>query len=491
MMGFTGLMKEFIFHYWHYFAGFLTLCVAAVASGHVVLNKRDSRAALLWVGFIWLIPLAGSVIYLCVGINRIRRRAATLRSYELAYMMPPGRAEKPSVAPVDCPFAAELGSFNSLANLVYKLTNWPLLPGNKIEPLINGDEAFPAMIEAIEQARVSVGLATYIFDHDRAGQKFLDALDRAVRRGVKVRVLIDDAGSRYSVPTILHALRKRKIPVAVFMPTFAPAFLTATNLRNHRKIVVVDGVVGFIGGMNIREGNVLADHPASPIRDLHFRIEGPVVGQLQEAFAEDWLFSTKERLDGDEWFPALTAKGSITARGIADGPDEDFEKLRWTILGAIAAAQKSIQVMTPYFLPDPAMITALNVAAMRGVTVNIILPATNNLPLVQWATFGILWQLVYQGCRVWLTPGVFDHSKLMLVDDRWSLIGSANWDPRSLRLNFEINVECYDAGLAGRLAEIVESKLANATEVTLQRLDGRPLAIRLRDGVARLLTPYL
>ena len=484
-------MRELFLQYWHIFAGFFTLFIAIVASGHVVLNKRDSRAALLWAGFIWLVPVAGAVLYLLFGINRIRRRAATLRSYERAYMTPPGPSDVSAVAPADCPFSPELGPYSALANLVHKLTARPLLPGNIIEPLINGDEAYPAMIGAIDSAKSSIALSTYIFDHDSSGKKFVEALDRAHQRGVEVRVLIDDAGSRYSAPTILGPLRKRHIRVALFMPTFAPAFFTALNLRNHRKILVIDGQVGFIGGLNIREGNVLADHPANPIQDLHFRIEGPVVAQLQETFAEDWLFTTKERLDGVGWFPSLSSKGTITAREVSDGPDEDFEKLRWTLLGAIATAQHSIKVVTPYFVPDSAMITALTVAALRGVEVDIILPARNNLRFVQWATFGILWQIVYQGCRVWLTPGPFDHSKLMLVDGCWSLIGSANWDQRSLRLNFEVNLESYDKELASRLAAIVERKLSQATQVSLAQLDGRPLPIRLRDGVARLFAPYL
>jgi cardiolipin synthase len=484
-------MRDIFLHDWHIFAGFFTLVIAVVATCHVVLNKRDSRAALLWVGVIWLVPAGGAILYLLFGINRIRRRAATLRSYDRSYTTPPGPAGKPAVAPVDCPFSPELGHYNSLANLVRKITARPLLPGNTIEPLLNGDQAFPAMLESIDSAGRSIALATYIFDHDASGQKFVEALDRAVRRGVQTRVLIDDAGSRYSSPTVLGALRERGIPVAVFMPSSVPAFLTDLNLRNHRKILVTDGRAGFIGGLNIRHGNMLSENPRVPIQDLHFRLEGPVVAQLQETFAEDWLFTTKERLDGEAWFPPLTARGEVTAREISDGPDEDFEKLRWTLLGAIATAQRSIKVLTPYFLPDAAMITALTVAAMRGVEVDIVLPANNNLKVVQWATFGILWQILYGGCRVWLMPGVFDHSKLMLVDDCWSLIGSANWDPRSLRLNFEVNVESYDKELASRLAAILQDKLSRATRVTNATLEARSLPIRLRDGVARLLTPYL
>ena len=243
--------------------------------------------------------------------------------------------------------------------------------------------------------------------------------------------------------------------------------------------------------MNLRVGHWLEKKPPSPVQDLQFRIEGPVVAQLQEVFADDWLFTTGESLRGDKWFPPLELAGPVIARGIADGPDEDLDKLRWTILGALAAARESIRIATPYFLPDPGLISALNVAALRGVEVDLLLPARNNLPFVQWASQAQWWQILEHGCRLWLTRPPFDHSKLLVVDDCWSLVGSANWDPRSLRLNFEFNVECYDAELAGKLAGLFDARRRQARRMTLEEIDSRSLPVRLRDGVARLLTPFL
>jgi cardiolipin synthase len=243
--------------------------------------------------------------------------------------------------------------------------------------------------------------------------------------------------------------------------------------------------------MNIREGHCPDPGTARPVEDLHFRIEGPVVAQLQEVFADDWAFCTGERIEGDRWFPVVERAGRVLARGIPDGPDEDFEKLRMTILGALACAQSSVRIVTPYFLPDFGLITALNIAAMRGVQVDILLPAKTNLRLVRWACAAILWQVLERGCRVWLSPPPFDHSKLMIVDGQWTLLGSANWDPRSLRLNFEFNVECYDAALAHALESIVQAKLFRAQRLTFAKVEGRSLPIKLRDGVARLFTPYL
>ena len=304
-------------------------------------------------------------------------------------------------------------------------------------------------------------------------------------------MLIDATGTRYSWPTILAALQREKVRCARFLRTFPPWQLLSLNLRNHRKLLVVDGRVGFTGGMNIRVGHWLARAPSHPVLDIQFRAQGPVVAHLQETFADDWFFTTGEALRGTPWFPPLESAGPVLARGIADGPDEESEKLRWTILGAIAAAQRSLRILTPYFLPDPTIISALNVAALRGVTVDIVLPAKGNIPLAQWASTAHWWQVLVHGCRIWITQPPFDHSKLFIVDDSWALVGSTNWDPRSLRLNFEFNLECYDRGLANDLVRLFEAKRGAAHEVTLKEADARSLPVRLRDGVARLLTPFL
>ncbi len=479
-----------ISHVWHYTIAGLTLFIALVASGHAILHKRDSRAATLWVAFIWLMPLIGAVFYLLLGINRIRRRATLLR----------GRRERFPCIPIselcqpqqlEQALGGEMSHLAGLARLTNRIVGRPLAAGNRITPLVNGDTAFPAMLEAIERAEKSVAFGTYIFDRGQAGRQFVQALSGAVKRGVQVRVLVDATGARYSLPTIVPLLRRAGVPVAQFLPTIVPWRMMSINLRNHRKLLVVDGKTAFTGGMNIRDGHLIQQQPSRPVRDVHFRIEGPVVTQLQEVFADDWLFTTKESLEGEAWFPRLECQGPVIARGIPDGPDEDFEKLVKTILGALNCAQSRIQIVTPYFLPDRTLISALNLAALRGVEVDIILPRQSNLPFVHWATFSLLWQVLGRGCRVWLTEGPFDHSKLMVVDGHWSLIGSANWDQRSLRLNFEFNMECYSREFASDLETIIQSKLAKAHRLTLKEMDSRSLPIRLRDGMARLLTPYL
>jgi cardiolipin synthase len=473
-----------------YLLAVVSLALALVASVHAVLYKRDSRAALLWVGLIWLMPLAGAVLYFVLGINRIRRRAVLLRAGLERYRTPP--QVKPCLPRELAQHLPAHGRhLNGLAEAVHRVVTRPLVPGNRVEMLVNGDQAYPAMLDAIGRATRSIALCTYIFDRDEVGLMFAGALRDAARRGVEVRVLIDATGSHYSWPPIGGVLRRGNVRYARFLPTFPIWQLISVNLRNHRKLLVVDGALGFTGGINLRLGHWLAKKPSSPVQDLQFRVEGPVVAQFQEVFADDWLFTTGESLRGDAWFPPLQCRGPVIARGIADGPDEDLDKLRWTILSALASARETVRVATPYFLPDASLISALNVAALRGVEVDILLPSSSNLPFVHWASQAHWWQVLEYGCRLWLTPPPFDHSKLFLVDDCWSFVGSANLDPRSLRLNFEFNIECYDANLALQLAAHFDSRRAQARRLTLEQVDSRKLPVRLRDGLARLLTPFL
>ena len=480
---------ELAHRFWHFGVAGLALLLSVLASGHAVLYKRDSRATISWVGFVWLVPLVGAVLYFLFGVNRIRRRAIQLRSNRERYQAQP---HAPECAPEELArhLPAHAGHLHVLARVVGQVVGRPLLPGNRIEPLINGDQAYPAMLEAIHQAQYSISFQTYIFDRDEAGLAFVKALGDARRRGVEVRVLVDAGGARYSWPPIFSALRREGIRYGRFLPV-APWRVMSINLCTHRKILVADGRLGFTGGINIRQGNYCQRSGSKAIQDLHFRVGGPVVGQLQEAFANEWSFTTGESLRGDTWFPRLDPVDRVLARGVPDGPDEDFEKLRWTILGALATARHSVRILTPYFLPDPAIVSALNLAALRGVRVDILLPSKNNLPVVHWASRAMWWQVLEHGCRIWLTPPPFDHSKLMIVDGCWALVGSANWDPRSLRLNFEYNLECYDAALARQLEHLIETKQKDAHEVTLAEADARSVPIRLRDGLARLLNPYL
>jgi cardiolipin synthase len=484
---------------WPHVLAWSIIAINVAASAHAILVKRDNRSTIGWVGLIWLSPVFGAIAYAVLGVNRIRSRASRLRAgtrtvtHELAGAVPSPTRLADAIGPDHAPL-------RSLQTLVGQVTDRPLVDGNAIEPLAGGDEAYPRMLAAIDAATRSVALASYIFDNDPTGRIFADALARAVKRGVDVRVLIDGIGSTYTFPSIVGVLTGKGVRAERFLPTSVPVYFPYANLRNHRKIMVVDGRIGFTGGLNIRDGCWLAHQPAHPVRDMHFELRGPVVTQLLEVFVEDWEFATGEQLvtpaagglrEG-AWAPDLAFAGTALARGVRYGPDDpDIGRIKLVLVGALAAAQKTVRIMTPYFLPDDAICQALDVAAMRGVQVDIVLPDQNNLALVSWASTAMLWQVLGRGCNVWMSPPPFDHTKLMVVDGAWALFGSGNWDDRSMRLNFEFNVETYDRGLAATLDRHVVEVIARSRRKTLAEVDARSLPIRLRDGVARLFSPYL
>ncbi len=452
-----------------YVIGFASVTLSLWASAHAVMYKRRSRAAALWAGLILLSPFLGATLYLLLGVNRTR-------------------AQTPPRAPVAAARTANSAS-GSIAFAVDQVAETERVSGNEIAILENGDAAYPSMKDAIAGATDRVRLCSYIFDRDRAGLEFAEVLGAAAARGVDVRVLVDDLGARYSRPSILADLQRRGVTVGRYHRSLWPWHLRYANLRNHRKSLIVDGEVGFTGGMNIRAGHVLGWQPAAPIRDLHFRVEGPLVHQLDEVFCADWKEATGEVLPMGT--PRGGKGGPALARCLADGPDNPTNRIRWTLLAALACSKKRVRIVTPYFVPDAGLIDALATAALRGVRVEIILPQVNNLRTVAWASDATLWQVLERGCRVFKTSGPFDHSKLMVVDDEWCFFGSVNWDARSLRLNFELNVECEDRELVAKLSEIIDRKLDHSREVTLLEVDSRHHLVRLRDGIARLLSPYL
>jgi cardiolipin synthase len=481
---------QFLKVFWLYLLGSAGVLIIAGTALHVLLKKRDVRAAIGWLGLIWFAPVLGAILYWLFGVNRIQRRAKS--KFAEKQVVPLPTLDAVVLADhIEKRFGDSDSGLPVLAHFTDKVTRQPLMDGNSIEPLINGDQAFPKMLAAIEQAENTVTLCSYIFDNDGWGEKFRIALRDAVSRGVEVRALIDAVGARYSFPSIISGLRKDGVKVEAFMETRLPWRFRYLNLRNHRKIMVIDGKIGFTGGLNIREGGVLTDKPAYPFQDIHFLLHGPIVAQLQCAFAEDWSFTTGERLEGNMWFPDIESCGTGMARGLSDGPDEDFGKLRLVILGALASARKSIRITTPYFLPDNELTTSLTIAALRGVDIEIMLPGTTNLRLVKWASEAGLEELIESGCRIFYTAPPFDHSKLMVVDDNWVLLGSANWDSRSLTLNFEFNVECYDENLASSVCNILNGKMKTSREVTREEIQSRFIGIHLRNRFLRLFSPYL
>jgi cardiolipin synthase len=343
------------------------------------------------------------------------------------------------------------------------------------------------MLAAIRGAKRRVFLSTYIFDTGKLGREFVAALADAAARGVDVRVLLDGIGELYSLPRAGTLLTRAGVRVARFLPPrlWPPSF--SLNLRNHRKILAVDGWLAFTGGANIRESYAATD--GHKIVDLHASLAGPVVAQIESVFLRDWLFVTGEAAAPPAANDALP--GRAECRAIADGPERSLARLTELLVGAIGAARRRVAIMTPYFLPPREVMAPLLAAALEGVDVAVILPAKNNLPYVHRATRHMLWELLERGVRVYYQPGPFVHSKLFYVDDAYAQIGSANLDPRSLRLNFEMNIEVYDTAFVDELAAHFEAVRARSTPITAEQVDRRALRTKLVDGAAWLFSPYL
>jgi cardiolipin synthase len=463
----------------------LGLLIAIAVTAHVLLTRREVAASAGWIGLAWFAPFLGGFLYFVLGINRVQRRARLVRGGPAS----PRRHGRARMAePTD-------RHLSPLEKAIGLLTERPAELGNNWRILQNGDEAYPAMLAAIAGAKASVGLSSYIMRADSAGMRFVAALRAAQDRGVVVRVIVDGVGSGWLRSKAYSALLAAGLPAQRFMHTVLPWRMPFLNLRTHKKILVVDGQLAFTGGINIADQNELAANPANPVQDTHFELRGPVVAQLVEAFARDWAFCTEsgntdgEALEGPSWFPNLMPQGEATARVVTAGPDQDLEKVEFAVQQAIACAQTRITVMTPYFLPDQPMMMALSLAAMRGVVVEIMLPEYGDHRLMDWAWRANIAPLLHDGCRVFLSPPPFRHSKVMVVDGAWCLIGSSNWDMRSLRLNFELCVEITDSTLAKKLEALVaqwRGRPLNETEIR-----SRSVALRLRDAAARLLLPYL
>ena len=459
----------------------LYVLVATAVTIDVLLKKSDVRGALGWIGAAWFSPILGGLLYYVFGINRVTRRALKIGRIGDSQVSAPG-SDEPRDAPVQ---------IHELLEVSRRVTEGPLTAGNAIAVLEGGDTAYPEMLAAIAAAEKSVAMTSYVFRDDEAGKAFADALIAAKARGVDVRVLLDSVGIGYFYPAIYYRMKRGGVHVARFLHTWLPWRMPFLNMRNHRKILVVDGTLAFTGGMNVGAENSRRLHPKDFITDIHFRVEGPVVRLVMDAFARDWTFTTEEMLDQDFWWPKLELAGPVYARRVSSGPDADIYKLETMLGAALTAAKKNIRILTPYFLPDARLQFAIAQAGLRGVKVDIVIPERCNYLFMDWAMRAHLRFFNHIAANIFTTPLPFDHSKLCTIDGCWSLIGSSNWDARSFRLNFEFDLECYDPALTQELDALIDAKIARARRLDVKALKRRPLPIRLQDAAARLMMPYL
>lgn len=470
---------------------FAALAVAC----HALLRKRDPRSALGWAAVCVLAPFVGPLLYALFGIARTDSRAAKFMKKAARSLVSTnprawlGLRPRGSVDHDRLPVKVR-----RLAIPGRTLTSRPVEGGNAICALHNGEAAYPRMLEAIDAATQRVYLSTFIFGRDAIGKRFTDALCAAALRGCDVRLLVDGVGSwPLHLPFFFDAplvpqLREAGVQVAQFLPPtlIPPQF--SINLRTHRKVLVCDGHTGFTGGMNISAHHLVHTARADRVQDINFRFEGPVVSELQAAFLLDWSFVTNtpgvSPLDD-----APSAPGSSFCRMLMDGPGSVHETIHDLFCAMIAQSERSVRIINPYFLPTHELAGALSSAVLRGVRVEVILPGLNNHRLVDWAMRHQLPDLVQKGVDIRFQPPPFAHTKLMLVDGVYTLLGSANLDPRSLRLNFELVMEVFDPALTGQLTAFFHH-LRNRS-VPLASQSKLSLPIKLRNASAWIFSPYL
>ena len=483
--------------------GVLHAVVFAAVAMHCLKRRREAGATVAWLFVAWSFPFIGVVLYLAFGVNRVVRKGwqkqrsndalLTARreredaSLPLEYWraVRVSRARKP-----DMPSERELDE-----TIDRILPDCPLLEGNRIEPLLTGDEAFPRMFEAIDRATGHIHLQSFIIGNDAVGRGFLDRLKRKAEAGVRCRVLYDRFGSTRGWASGLfrdyHGIPG--LDIVEWSQINPIKRLNQFNLRNHRKVMIVDGQEAFIGGLNLHAGHT-AGAGREPLRDYHFSVAGPITLELQYAFLRDWYFMTNEdpaALLTADHFPRMESVGDALIRVVNGGPTADVEALTDITCAAIDGARKQLLIVTPYFVPPTDILRALRLAALRGVTVEVVVPKKNNHFYAGLAGQALYDQLLSAGVHVHERLPPFMHAKAIIIDDRVSIVGTANLDNRSLRLNYETNLVVFDEPFANAMKRIVLDDMAQSEPLELAAWRSRPARRMVAENLCSLLTPIL
>lgn len=476
------------------------LLLGAVLTLDVLLTKQRPVSAVLWLAVVWAFPYGGALAYLSVGVDRVRRGAA---ARDASKALVAQRAawhpvfERLAVDYVD-PDGEEAHRYP--AQHIFRSSDPAVRPnrvfkGNRAELLVEGDEFYPALFDSIEHAESSVHLQTFIFGRDDTGRAVLERLAARVGAGVECRVLYDRFGSTHAyLSRFFESARSAGVKVCSITQANPLKGRFQINLRNHRKIAVIDGRIGYVGGINIQDKNVSPHTGGVPIRDYHVKLEGPAVSDLQFQFVEDWHFASREppeRFLEPRYFPDLQPAGDALVQIVPGGPELKGHGLADVFFGAIVAAERSITIVTPYFVPDEPIVQAVRYAALRGVTVRLVLPKRSNHWYTDFAARALFTPLLRAGARIYERRPPFMHAKALLVDDVYALLGSANLDYRSLHLNFETNVEVADHVFLDSINKQVEAEIAESDELTLDQHRSRSLPRRLAENFCYLFQPML
>ena len=465
-------------------AAVLGYLISLLAIPHVLLAGKRPAATLAWVWSILLFPYAGAIVYFMIGTERMKRRR--LRRIPPKGLPQHGESTRAKTQ-IDAAPPTVRALFTGLANI----NRIPLSTADHADLLIDASGFYPRLREAIRTARDHIHIEFFIWRDDSQGSEFVALLAEAARRGVKVRLLLDqigclgvgrrffqpivDAGGMFSWFYSLPLLRHWRF----------------VNMRNHRKLQIIDGELAFVGGMNIGEEYAKPRGNPEYWRDAQIELRGHVVTHLQEVFATDWLFATAERIDALEYYPSVERAGGSLCQVIAGGPDLPREPIPKSLVAVLNAAQSRVWIATGYFVPDILVLAALQLCAARGVDVRLLISEKSDHPLLVEVGRSYYEELLRFGVRVFEYSEGINHAKTTLLDDDWLMIGSANSDNRSMRLNFELNVLVQSPAVAGELEVMLREDFAVSREITLVDFSKRPLRRRLLEAALRPLAPLL
>ncbi len=470
---------------------------------HALKRRRNASATILWIFVAWSFPIVGPALYLGFGIDRIPDKG--FRKKAANQIM---RDQRQARHKDQTPFVAWHYNFSTaeeqIENDISRRLNrsidplnidHPLLDGNSITPLLGGDEAYPLMLEAIRCAKNHIHLQSFIIFPDDIGRLFLEELKKKALEGVQVRLMFDRFGSTHAYFGGLFRRYKGIPNLQICGWTQANPLKRQfqINLRNHRKNLVIDGHVAFFGGVNI-SGENKGTPEINPIRDYHFKVEGPLVHELQFSFLRDWFFMTNESIDkllSVDHFPMMVSLGPTRARLVDGGPSEPPDLTSEVFFNATIIAKQQLLVVTPYFVPTSDILRALCSAARRGVDVRLVVPEKNNHRYAGIASKALFEELLSAGVRIFLRKPPFIHAKAMLVDSCVALVGTANLDVRSLELNYETTVLIDDEAVVDKLKGFVHEDIALSREISLNEWRQRPAMQKLAENLCALMTPVL
>jgi cardiolipin synthase A/B len=464
-----------------------------VVTALIILENRRPEKTVSWIIVLILIPVLGVILYIFFGQEYRKRKLFSRKGLKSSQRLRILQGKQLKIlrgitpAHFEKHFEISLG----IMKMLFASNDSIITENNHVKILIDGKDTFNSIMEAIRQARHHIHLEFYIIANDKLGSEILLELCRKAEEGVKVRILYDDVGSWTLKKDIIKKMQKSGVGIFSFQKVRFPILSSKVNYRNHRKLVVVDGNIGFTGGLNISDRYLEGDPELGYWRDTFVRIEGEAVWGIQNIFAADWFFTTKENITHIDYYPLVKEKGESTVQILSSGPDSDWPAISQFYFTAISQAREQVYIASPYFLPPGDIITALITAALRGVDVRIILPHRSDSLYSDLATESYMGELLESGIRMYRYTKGFIHSKTVVVDRQIVSIGSANMDFCSLETNFEINAIIYDRKLATEMITVFHSDLENCKAISLRTWKKRPLHRKFFTSASRLLSPVL